>query len=90
MGTGFGRVYRWCPGHVVLECGCGERSVLPAPQPPAGVGWTTRPLSRKSPSPVGLETKRFAPGAMPGTAKTPAYPIQRALAARLAAPSAGA
>lgn len=24
----FGRVYRWCPGCVVLECDCGERLTL--------------------------------------------------------------
>ena len=24
----FGRVYRWCPGYVVVECDCGEVSTL--------------------------------------------------------------
>jgi hypothetical protein len=24
----FGRVYRWCPEQVVVECDCGERTVL--------------------------------------------------------------
>ena len=24
----FGTVYRWCPGSVVVECDCGERSIL--------------------------------------------------------------
>jgi hypothetical protein len=24
----FGRVYRWCPGCVVVECDCGEKPVL--------------------------------------------------------------
>ncbi len=23
-----GRVYRWCPGHVVVKCYCGEKSIL--------------------------------------------------------------
>ncbi len=26
----FGTVYRWCPGCVVVECDCGERSILTA------------------------------------------------------------
>ena len=26
----FGTVYRWCPGCVVVECDCGERSFLTA------------------------------------------------------------
>lgn len=26
----FGRVYRWCPGCVEIECECGERLVLTA------------------------------------------------------------
>ncbi len=26
----FGRVYRWCPECVVLECDCGERLILTA------------------------------------------------------------
>jgi hypothetical protein len=24
----FGRVYKWCPGGLVLECGCGEELIL--------------------------------------------------------------
>ena len=24
----FGRVYRWCPECVVIECGCGEMTIL--------------------------------------------------------------
>ena len=24
----FGRVYRWCPERVIVECGCGERTSL--------------------------------------------------------------
>ena len=26
----FGRVYRWCPERVIVECGCGERTSLTA------------------------------------------------------------
>ncbi len=26
----FGRVYKWCPECVVLECGCGKRLILTA------------------------------------------------------------
>ncbi len=26
----FGRVYRWCPECVVVECDCGEKSILTA------------------------------------------------------------
>jgi hypothetical protein len=26
----FGRVYRWCPERVVVECGCGEEPILTA------------------------------------------------------------
>ncbi len=24
----FGKVYRWCPEYVIVECGCGARSML--------------------------------------------------------------
>ncbi len=36
--TEFGRVYRWCPGGVVLECGCGERSVFTGSATTCGCG----------------------------------------------------
>jgi hypothetical protein len=26
----FGRVYKWCPERVVVECDCGERAILTA------------------------------------------------------------
>jgi len=29
----FGRVYRWCPGYLVLECECGERRSVSAGMP---------------------------------------------------------
>jgi hypothetical protein len=26
--TEFGRIYKWCPGHAIVECECGERLTL--------------------------------------------------------------
>ncbi len=34
----FGRVYRWCPECVVVECDCGERPVLSASLTTCGCG----------------------------------------------------
>jgi hypothetical protein len=34
----FGRVYKWCPESVVVECECGERPVLTASETACGCG----------------------------------------------------
>lgn len=34
----FGKVYRWCPERVVVECGCGERPTLTLRNTACGCG----------------------------------------------------
>ena len=45
----FGRVYRWCPEHVNIECECGQRLNFTAVSTPLapGAGRTTRLPSEK-------------------------------------------
>ena len=72
----FGRVYRWCPERVDIECECGERlDVTASPRPPAsGAGRATRLRSKQRQPLVFRRTKHFIPGAMmPGILKTPVY-----------------
>jgi hypothetical protein len=66
-----GRVYRWCPERVVLECDCGERPVLMGSMTTCAVVRTTRTPFEKVRTPGGRRTKRSGPGAIPVVAKMP-------------------
>ena len=60
----FGRVYKWCPEYVVIECDCGERLSLTGSTTVCKWERTTRPssgrgvcrpvLGRRGPSPLAL------------------------------------
>ncbi len=70
------------------ECGCGEKVGLYRLHNHLRVWGGPRGHCPGRAGRLGDEALR--PGAVPGAAKTPAYPIERAVAARLATPSAGA
>lgn len=60
----YGKVYRWCPGCLVIECGCGEELILPGSERCSGcetdyadIPWEMMVEEPKS----GGEPKGYAP-----------------------------
>src|SRR5215208_784018 len=77
----FGVVYRWHPGYLLLECGCGARQALTWFAATAvSVIPTTPALSEKSWLASVWRTRLFILGTMLGTAKGLGYLVKPFLA----------
>ena len=68
----FGRVYKWYPECVVIECDCGERLSLTGSTTVCKCGADYAALVREGSLPPSAWTTRpFTPGVTPGIAKMP-------------------